>query len=322
MKIAAEIGWAQKHGGARQAAINILLEMARLCPKNRYTVYSNSAHPRLKTAGILQAELKAPPMVSRVLWDQFIFPHIALPLAVRKASPDVIYYTNNIVSYFGKIPAVVTIHDMTPFIMPESFVGWHGAYQRSYFRFAAKKAAKIITVSQNSKGDICRILKVPDEKVVVIPNAVDPAIKQKQPDGSFEHLKKKHGIDGPFILYVGAIHPRKNIRRLLAAYCQLKASNSLPHKLVIAGSMRWKSKKTIQFKGFDKIKADVIFTGAVSTGELSGLYENCEVFVYPSLYEGFGIPVLEAMAWSAPVVTSNTSALPEVAGEAAVLVDP
>jgi len=322
MKIAAEIGWGHKAGGARRVAINTLLEMARLRPDNRYLVCSNSRHQEFDNTAVLQKLLTAPLLIPQVIWDQLFFPHIAVPLAVRGFRPDVIYYTNNIVSCWGRIPAVVTIHDMLPFVLPESFTYLHGAYQRSYFRLAVKKAVKIITVSENSKDDICRILRVAEKKVVVIPNGAKISERGGSGADAMDNLQTKFNITKPFILYVGAIHPRKNVGRLIEAYYRLKMSKGIPHQLVIAGSLRWKWKETIQVDALDKIREHIIFTGEVYDSDLTDLYSNCDVFVYPSVYEGFGLPVLEAMSFGAPVVTSNTSSLPEVAGDAAVLVDP
>ena len=322
MKIAVEIGWGHKKGGARRVAINTLMEMYRLCPDNQYLVFSNCEHKDFRNTAIACKTLSPPAFMPQVIWDQFIFPHVVLPFAVSKTKPDVTYYTNNIISFFGNRPCVVTIHDMTPFVLPESFMYCHALYQRAYVRFAAQKATKIITVSENSKRDICRILRVNEKKIVIIPNASNFAKNIDSVDKLNNDLWAKTNISSPFILYAGAIHPRKNIRRIIEAYCQLKTYKKIPHQLIIAGSMRWKKRETIPQDTLNKIKNHVIFTGPVSDNDLVSLYKNCDVFVCPSLYEGFGLPVLEAMSLGAPVVTSNTSSLPEVAGDAAVLVDP
>ena len=322
MKIATVIGWGHKAGGARRTAVSTLLEMARLCPDNQYVVYSNSIHTQLNNTAVLQEALKAPSLVPQVIWDQFLFPHIAVPLAAGKFKPEVIHYTNNIVSCCGSAPAVVSIYDMSPFVLPKSFIYLHGVYQRAYFRFAVKKAAKIITISENSKTDICRILKINEKKIVVIPLAANIAEETGPIDEVTVNLQTRFGITAPFILYAGPIHPRKNVGRLIEAYAQLKMSKGIPHQLVIAGSLRWKGKEAIQVESLNKVKEDVIFTGGVTDSDLVNLYKSCDVFVYPSLYEGFGLPVLEAMSLGAAVVTSNTSSLPEVAGDAAILVNP
>ena len=322
MRIAVEIGWGHKAGGARRVAAKTLLEMIQLRPDYKYFVYSNTRHPELNKPGIRQIELSAPNFVPRVLWDQIIFPHLTVPFEVLRLKPDVIHYTNNLVSCWNSSPAVVTIHDMTPFVIPRSFNSMHAFYQRAYFRFAAKHAVKIITVSENSKKDICRLLSVDEKKVIVAPLAADLTGMSAASDPASIDLESRFGIKGSFILYVGAIHPRKNVRRILEAFAVLKKDRKIPHQLVIVGELRWMATNLFGTSTFDALKDQIVFTGRVSDTELVTLYKKCNVFVWPSIYEGFGLPVLEAMSLGAPVVTSNCSSLPEVTGDAAILVDP
>lgn len=322
MRIATEIGWGHKAGGARRVAIKTLLEMTLLRSEHEYFVYSSSNHTELDRMSITQIQLSAPNFVPQVVWDQIIFPHFSVPAEIHRSIPDVIHHTNNMVSYWRLTPTVVTIHDMTPFVIPESFGRLHGAYQRAYFRFAAKKSSKIITVSEHSKRDICRILSVDEKKIVVVPLAADLGNSSALAASSSIDIKSRFGISNSFILYVGAIHPRKNVGRILDAFVSLKRDKGIPHQLVIAGDFRWMVRKSLQTSGFNLVKQHTVFTGRVSDVELISLYSKCDAFVWPSLYEGFGLPVLEAMSFGAPVVTSNCSSLPEVAGDAAILVDP
>ncbi len=319
MKIATEIGWSHKLGGARRVAFRILQELLTLHPENEYLLYSNSPHPQLP-AIVRQAQMPAPFIIPPMIWDQFLFPHLCVPIANHRQRPDLIHHTNNIVSLFGRTPVVVTIHDMTPFLIPESFRGAHGAYQRLYFDYASKKAAKIITVSENSKKDICSILKVREDKVAVVPLAVDFSCPVAQRAREMAGFRQRFDLKENFILYVGAIHPRKNVGRVVRAFRQLQKERGIPHKLVLAGPNSWMADLP-ELKG-DGVMNDIICSGPVSDLELTALYSSCDLFVWPSLYEGFGLPVLEAMSCGAPVVTSNTSSLPEVVGDAAVMIDP
>jgi glycosyltransferase involved in cell wall biosynthesis len=318
MRIAVEVGWAHKAGGARRVAVQTIIEMVRLYPQHEYQVYANSSLKGLTETPVKQKILAPPWWAPQVVWDQFIFPHVAVPKAAAGFVPDVIHFTNNMVSFRDKFPAVVSIYDMLPFVMPKSFIYWHALYQRIYFRYGIKKAKKIITISNNSKEDICRILKVDEKKVHVIPLA--PELSQYK--FMNEKNEKKWKTADPYILYAGAIHPRKNIAKLIRVFERLVENKKIPHSLVIAGSFRWKSREVKEAAEKTSCQDKVLFTGQVSDEELAGLYKNCAVFVYPSLYEGFGLPVLEAMAFGVPVVTSNVSSLPEVAGDAALLVDP
>jgi len=323
MKIASEIGWGHKAGGARRVAIRVLQELEKSHPNDEFITYSNTRFNDLDSLSIKQEVIPTPSFCPQTIWNQFVFPHIVVPLRNRRYRPDIIHYTNNIVSYpLGKIPAVVTIHDMTPFVISETFRHAHGAYQRAYFRYAAKHAAKIITVSQHSSEDICRLLNVPEKKIIVAPLAVDNDYHVIHNKKTSALLFEKIGVKGPFILYVGAVHPRKNLARLINAFAKLKETKGIPHKLVVAGTFRWLSKKVLTDSQFKRVETDVVFADGLSDSELACLYSACDLFVWPSLYEGFGLPILEAMTCGAPVVTSNCSSMPEVAGDAALLVDP
>ncbi len=320
MKIIIEIGWGHKKGGARRVTINTLLEMLTLRPDNEYFVLSNSIHEGLINTPIRQIQLKSPYCIPQTIWDQFLFPHLAVPLACKDIKPDVIHFTNHLASFFEICPAVVTIHDMIPFIMPEAFRKDHLVYLKLYYKHAVKVARKIITVSENSKNDICEILKVKRSKVIVSHLAADfhlPIVPEKQ-----TQILSNNNIKQPFFLYVGSIHPRKNLGRIIEAFAILKREKDIPHILVIAGSIRWKSNDLFKTKAFQEVASHIVFLGVVDDVELGYLYSACTALVWPSLYEGFGLPVLEAMSFGSPVITSNCSSLPEVAGDAALLVDP
>jgi len=318
MKVAVEVGWSHKPGGARRVAFRILEEMAARHPDCLFLLYANQPHS-CPSIAVRQVTKAAPFGIPQTVWDQFIFPHIAVPMANRRLRPDIIHHTNNMVSFWGRTPAVVTIHDMTPFVLPGAFHGFHAAYQRYYFRKAAEKARKIITVSECSKRDICSILRVPETKVDVVPPASGIGAGIAGSDRVWEGLRQRFNLPEEFLLYVGAIHPRKNVGRVIKSFVSLKKERDIPHALVLAGATRWMAKLPCAERA---TQAGIIVTGPLGDDELAVLYGKCALFVWPSLYEGFGLPVLEAMSLGAPVITSNRSALPEVAGDAALLVDP
>jgi len=323
MRIATEIGWGHKTGGARRVAFRVLQEIAALRPSYQLPVYCNTFQQGLAgTTAIEQQVLSCPASIPQTVWDQFIFPHWAVPRSNRLQKPDLIHHTNNMVSFFGHTPVVVTIHDMTPFLIPETFRCLHGFYQRAYFRYAAQKAARIITVSESSKRDICRILGVVEERVTVAPLAVDQEALTPPGQEARQAYFAEQGIDQPFILYVGAIHPRKNLGRIIGAFANLKKEKGIPHKLVIVGAKRWMADKLFAGVDCQAIVDQLIFPGVVDDRDLASLYAGCDAFVWPSLYEGFGLPILEAMHCGAPVITSNCSSMPGVAADAALLVDP
>ncbi len=173
--------------------------------------------------------------------------------------------------------------------------------------FAVRRAKKVIAVSQSTKSDLMRLLRVPGRKVEVVYEA---AAKRTPP--------KKYSVERPYILFVGMLEPRKNIPRLLEAFARLPDA----YDLIIVGKKGWKFDQVFATHNRLSLRGRVHFEGYASDTRLAQLYANASVFVYPSLYEGFGLPVLEAMQAGCPVITSNISSLPEVAGDAAILVDP
>ena len=215
---------------------------------------------------------------------------------------------------------VVTIHDVIPYVYPQTSTRLDWLIYRLWLPLAARRVDQIITVSEQSQRDIMKHLKVKPEQVKVVPLAADERFWPME-TAEIEPILKEYGVERPYILYVGALESRKNLPRLLEAYAQIRRW-STAWRLVIVGARKWKFSpifETVQRLG---LEPHVTFTGYVADEHLPALYAGADLFAFPSLYEGFGLPVLEAMACGTPVVTSNSSSLPEVAGDAAILVDP
>jgi glycosyltransferase involved in cell wall biosynthesis len=217
-----------------------------------------------------------------------------------------------------RCPLVLTVHDVSFRLYPEYFSPRVRILLSTLLSFSMRKAKAILTVSECSRRDILRFYPAAMGKVCVIPEAAGPVIWAK-PD--LPAARRVTG-DRPFLLTVGTTQPRKNLPRLIEAYLQLREERVTDARLVIAGRPGWRTDALARLFANSDHRHDVIFTGYVADSILAALYRECALFVYPSLYEGFGLPVLEAMACGAPVITSNTSSLPEVAGDAARLVDP
>jgi glycosyltransferase involved in cell wall biosynthesis len=215
---------------------------------------------------------------------------------------------------------VVTIHDAVPFTCPEASTNFDWFIYHYWLPSAVQHVDKILTVSRNSKRDLGRCLGVPIERITVIPLA---AGKQFQPltESEVQPVLERLGINFPYILFVGSLEPRKNILRLLEAYDQILDWSSRWHLVVVGARNIWKSEPLGKFVEERNLQSLVHCPGYIPDDELPALYNGADLFVFPSLYEGFGLPVLESMACGTPVVTSNTSSLPEVAGDAALLVD-
>jgi glycosyltransferase involved in cell wall biosynthesis len=220
---------------------------------------------------------------------------------------------------------VVTVHDLAFKILPETAPHANRFWHR-YFEQSLAQAAEIITVSHATRNDLCEIYDIPPEKVTAVLSGVDLDVFKPSSEADIEETKEELGIEGPYLLFVGGLEPRKNLRMLLRAFSQLP--EELRPTLVLAGApVHWipggPEIMTSALRALpDDVSGKVVMTGYVSEKQKVALLSGAEALVYPSVYEGFGMPVLEAMACGTPVLTSNVSSLPEVAGDAAILVDP
>jgi glycosyltransferase involved in cell wall biosynthesis len=243
---------------------------------------------------------------------------LGLPLQLLRNSFDLFHGTNYEVPLWSRRPSVVTIHDLS--LLLHSEVHEQRLVRRGRWRLPlmAKSASRIITPSTSVKTEVCETFGINPDKVAVTAEAPRPVFKRRDdPD-----LLRRLGIDQDFILFVGTIEPRKNLRRLVEAFDRMLRNTSLSPTLVIAGGQGWLMDDFVSFIKQKRLEDRVCLTGYLEDEDLCGLYSACAAFVYPSLYEGFGLPPLEAMACGAPVITSRIPSLMETAGSAARLVDP
>jgi glycosyltransferase involved in cell wall biosynthesis len=219
--------------------------------------------------------------------------------------------------------SVVTIHDCIHLMFPQYLPSRAGhVYARTLMWTATRQAARILTVSEASKRDILRFFAIPADRVQVIYNAIDERFLTAPDEATTERVRQRYQLDHPFVLYVGNIKPHKNIERLIEAFGRSREDGPDKLKLVIIGDEVSKYPSLRQMVHRHKLDKHVRFLGFQPQETLASFYRLAGAFVFPSLYEGFGLPPLEAMACGTPVITSNVSSLPEVAGDAALLVDP
>jgi len=248
---------------------------------------------------------------------------ISLPLAVRRAHVDLFHAPHYVLPALTPGRTVVTIHDCIHLMFPAYLKHRLGyAYARASMWTAAHKSNRIFTVSEQSKKDIMAFFNVPPEKIVVTPNAIDERFSVEPDAEQVTQIRERYQLSHSYILYVGNIKPHKNLERLIEAFQLVRSQGRSEMELIIIGDeiSRLQSLRRAVHK-YD-LHRYVRFHGFVPQETLTVLYRLASLFVFPSLYEGFGLPPLEAMACGTPVVTSNVSSLPEVVGDAAVLVDP
>jgi glycosyltransferase involved in cell wall biosynthesis len=213
------------------------------------------------------------------------------------------------------------LHDVTFFLVPERYPLTRRLYFQGVTRASARLADALITPSEAVKGDVVRILHVPPERVTAVPEAAAPAYAPVDAPDALDRVRRKYRLPERYILSVGSLEPGKNRRRLIAACARLR-ERGIEHHLVISGQRAWRYEGELDVVQQLGLGDRVHVLGFVDEADMAALYSAAELLAFPSLYEGFGLPVLEAMACGTPVITSNVSALPEVAGDAALLVDP
>lgn len=250
--------------------------------------------------------------------------HFVIPAKLRKIRADLFHSPHYVLPWFTPCPSIVTIHDVIHLLFPQYLPSrFAGAYARRMIRRALDKAELVLTVSNSSKRDLLTFFEVPPEKILVIPNGIDASITDGLSVDDLARVKERFQLFGRTILFVGNIKPHKNVERLIAAFAKLQHEPDFSDlTLIVVGDEISKYPSLRRTVERHQVRAKVRFFGFVPELTLVALYKTADVFVFPSLYEGFGLPPLEAMANGTPVVTSNISSLPEVVGGAALTVDP
>jgi glycosyltransferase involved in cell wall biosynthesis len=217
---------------------------------------------------------------------------------------------------------VVTIHDLIPYIMPET-VG--KGYLSKFIRempTIINNSQGILTVSEYSKNDILKFFPIDKNKIFVTPLAANEHFRTLDKEKCKSALKNKYNITKPFVLYIGGFSDRKNVHSLIEAFSKIYKHLNEEHNLIILGSYRDSSQRLVKLVETLEMNSKIIFTGFIPEDELPMFYNAADIFVYPSLYEGFGLPPLEAMNCGTPVITSNVTSIPEVVGDAGILINP
>jgi glycosyltransferase involved in cell wall biosynthesis len=311
---------------------HLVKNLFQLDKKNHYLLFASifkNAQSVLENGRLLAAEhdnakvtvLKMPGKIGSLLWKYT--PFLPPQLYFEKLDISHFLYYPILTPSGGKL--IATVHDLTPLRFPEFHIfrevvkPWSDK-AKSYLN----KMNSIIVFSDNTKNDIIEILKIPEYKIKVIYLGVGERYKKIHDINSIKEILGKYAIDFPYILSVGTLEPRKNFVRLIKAFHRLMKDYALKglYKLVIVGVKGWSCEDIFKKVEELELKNDVIFTGFVPDEDLPFLMNGACLFVYPSLYEGFGLPPLEALACGVPVITSNNSSLPEVVGEAAIMIDP
>lgn len=297
----------------------LLTHLGQIDRSNRYTIYT--------TRGLGNGALRLPPNFHvrssllptinprvRIPWEQLLAPAL-----LRLNGADVFHGVLNVAPLFCPVPSVITIHDLAFLSFPQTFRRVNRTYLTWATRVSARQAARIFAVSEATRQEIVRLLCIPPEKIVVTYNAADARFVP--PDtAALEAYRRRAGLPDSFILFLGTLEPRKNLPTLLEAYARIASSTDAP--LIIGGGKGWLYDEIFARVEVLNLRDRVRFIGYVDAQDQPLLYAAATVFAFPSLYEGFGMPPLEAMACGTPVVTTTSSSLPEVVGDAGLVVPP
>lgn len=221
-----------------------------------------------------------------------------------------------------KMPVVTTVHDISFRLMPNHFPLKHRILLNLTVPPSMRRAKRVVTVSESSRQDILRVYRLPTEKVVAIPNAVDERLKPVERAQAEKTLRHHYGLEAPFVLMVGVLQPRKNLPLAVQAFAQAVLPSNLPHRLVIVGKPGWGVEELQRAITRWNVRGRAVLTGYVPDEHLPLFYSAADALMYPSLYEGFGLPLLEAMQCGCPVLASDIPVMREVMGDAGMLLTP
>lgn len=307
-----------RNAGVGRYIYYLLRALAERDDGARYTVFCHDAPPpgdpsRGPHTRFVTSRLDTTDPRRRILYEQAILPWM-LPGRV-----DLLHGPVNVVPVLSAVPAVVTIHDLIFMVLPDRYLPAKRRYLEAFTRLSVRVARHVIADSEHTRQDVMRLLDVPPDRVTAVPLGV---IDHFSPPGqeALERFRARHDLPERYLLYLGTLEPRKNLETLIRAYAAVRR-RGLDWPLVLAGGKGWLYEDIFRAIESLDLAAHVRVPGYVSFEEQPLWYGAGAIFVYPSTYEGFGLPVLEAMACGTPVITSTSSSLPEAAGDAALLVD-
>lgn len=308
-----------RRAGVSHYVEQLLYHLAQVDQSNTYTIYT--------TRGIDADALKLPPRFRvrsshfptinprvRIPWEQVVAPFL---VAMQQAS--LFHGVLNVAPLACPVPTVITIHDLAFIRFPETFRSYNRTYLDFATRLSAKRASRILAVSEHTRQEVIGLLGVPADRVIVTHDAARDHFVPPAPS-QLEEFRMRKGLPAKFILYVGTLEPRKNLVTLLEAYHKVRQVEDVP--LIIGGGKGWLYKPFFKRLEELQLKEHIHFAGYIEEEELPLWYAAARAFVFPSIYEGFGMPPLEAMSCGTPVITSQASSLPEVVGDAGLTVHP
>ncbi len=299
--------------------MNLIQNLARVGPDFCYSAFLSDRAFQQASLSLQFSRLPTQRPVVRIFWEQFI-----QPLALRRAGVDLLHALAFVAPVAAPCPFVLTVYDLSFLRYPEAFRPFNRWYLSRFTAHSVKRARAIMTISESTRQDVINFLDAPPDRVQTIYCGVDDKFRPL-PETEIAAFKAARRLPDTFMLYLGTLEPRKNVDGLIRAYAHWRKLDQNAPPLILAGGKGWYYNKIFELVKALNLTESIRFPGYISPKELPLWYNAASLFVYPSHFEGFGLPVLEAMACGRPVITSDVSSLPEVAGvdgSAARLIDP
>lgn len=304
-----------RSAGIHGRIYNLLKHLPGAAPEYRYTVFVGAGQPPTDPAvQVRRSRFPTQNPLGRILWEQFV-----APIEQIRLRANLLHGMAFALPLAWAGPAVVTIHDLSFIRYPERLSASRRAYLTQITGISARIAQRVIVVSESTKSEVVELLGIPAEKIDVVLPGVGEQFQPLPPE-QIARFRQQYGLPDRFILHVGTLEPRKNLEVLLNAYVQLPQRSEV--KLVLAGGKGWQTGPIFALIDQLSLTQDVVLPGYVPNEALPLWYNASAVFVYPSVYEGFGLPILEAMACGVPVIAADTTSLPEAVGPGGILLPP
>jgi glycosyltransferase involved in cell wall biosynthesis len=309
-----------RNAGTSSYIYQLLQHLPAVPSPHRYIVFTNAASTELRAGSdphfhLVRSRLATERPERRILWEQ-----LSLPALIARQRLDLVHGTLNVLPLARRTAGIVTIHDVSFLRYPDRFLPAKRRYLTTMTRLSARGARFVVASSENTRRDVIHLMGVPAERVRVVALGVEDRLREPIDPEALARFRAEKDLPTHFYLYIGTLEPRKNLVRLVEAYAEARKAG-VDWPLVLAGGKGWLYEEIfsrIQALGLD---AHVRVPGYVLYEDLPLWYNAASAFIYPSLYEGFGLPVAEAMASGCPVITTTAASLPEVAGDAAILVE-
>jgi glycosyltransferase involved in cell wall biosynthesis len=306
-----------RSAGVSNYSLHLLRELGALATSgassHNFTAWVNDRNVTIDGVDLVRSDLPLQQPVARIIWEQTV-----LPRTLQERHIDLVHGLVNVLPLATQVPGVVTVHDLSFVRLPETLPRAKRAYLRRLCAASVARARRVIAVSRQTADDVLHAFGIDATRIVVIPNGVDASFSPGDAAENAE-FRKDRGLPERFILYLGTLEPRKNLPLLLRAYAAWRAQTAMPVPLYLAGGQGWFYDEIFQLAQELGIAAHVHFPGYIPQTELVDWYRAATIFVYPSRFEGFGLPVLEAMACGTPVLCSDAPSLLEAAGNAALI---